>query len=327
MIQVSWRRVRPVTMGILAGLAWGMVGCSAGGSDMDLRSPEVLAADRMWSRGGIDEAKAALVTAAEDPASRFAALYRLGLLWLGTDPHKAVDYFAQAEIENPRHPGPVFLSGLARNALNEFDEADLLMKRGYEMARHRLGYALPDTGAAAAEGFLALGRREFAAAAADFVRAREEQGNLAQLYLLEGMALEQARRLDEAGKAVNHALELDAGFAEARVARARLTAMAGDYEGARLELESVLAENPNLASANLQRGYLYLTGSDFRDAALSFWWAVLDDPTRPGAHSAAATTLSRMELAQTAMPVYRNVETINAFLGRYYGRKGFVPRR
>ena len=44
------------------------------------------------------------------------------------------------------------------------------MKRGYEMARQRLGYALPDTGAAAAEGFQALGRREFADAAAAFAR-------------------------------------------------------------------------------------------------------------------------------------------------------------
>ena len=90
---------------------------------------------------------------------------------------------------------------------------------------------------------------------------------------------------------MDRALELDPGFVEARVSRARLTNIAGDPTAARLEIEAVLTEHPNLASAHFQMGILQLANSDFRDAALSFWWSLLDDPTRPEAHSAAATVL------------------------------------
>ena len=105
MTQGHWRSV--VSAGFALVLIWGL-GCGGGAPEMDLRSPEVLLADRMWSRGGVEDARAALAEAAEIPSSRFAALYRLGILWMAEDPQIALGYFAMPPWSFRNTRGPSF---------------------------------------------------------------------------------------------------------------------------------------------------------------------------------------------------------------------------
>ena len=303
-----------VTIGLWA-LGAALVGCTGSGSQDAAALAEIERADRMWSQGDIPRAVGVLQTVVAEHPDSFDAWYRLGIHRLDGDLRLAEDALDRAGKLNPEHPGPPFFTAMRRIRFSEFAKADEDMMRADALAQPRLGYSLADTSAAAKEGLDALLHESYGEAAESFARALETDGDNAVLLYLHGRALLRNGAAKEAEDVVQRALALNPDLAVAHVLMSELHRWRKQVEEARREADLALSQNPHLAAAHFQKGALNLEESEFRDAILEFWAAVLDDPTVPRYHHLLGNTLQAASRPQATLHL-QHVEWARSFIGR-----------
>ena len=281
-------------------------------------------ADRAWCRGDSLQAQSLLEEVVRHHPKSFPARYRLAVFPIDGQPEVALERLSELARLDPKHPGPVFYSGLARLRLNDFTRAEKDMRHGYALAEKRRGYALEDTSDAAREGLTAWTAGRFPAAAAAFGRAVAANPGDATLWYLEARAAASAGDLDGAmealDKALDKALAKRASFAVAHALKAEILRLKKQGPEARAEVEQALKDDPQEVEALYQLGLLDLDDGEVRAAAMDFWRAVLADPTFPPPHQALGQTFMHMEQARQGMPFYQHYEWVQGFLARYFGR-------
>jgi len=321
------RRLRPTSILIFGTCAlFAACGQGRGGGEGSPTLEAVDRCDRDYFRGDLDDALSLLRQTLEQDSKSFLARYRLGVLELDTDPRQGLVDLEQAASLRPAHPGPRFYAGIARIRLSDFDGGDREMEAALQRARARLGYSLRDTTDALREGLTALEEGRLQIARDRFVAEAEKDPKNAVIRFLLARALMDGGALDEAGTAVNRALELDADLAPALTLRAEWHLARREREAARKDLDRALLRAPDLAAAHLQMGYLLQAQSEYRSALLEFWNAVLADPTVQEAHLALGNGMLGANLSYGAVHL-QNLEWLNAFLARRSGSPMFsVPR-
>jgi tetratricopeptide (TPR) repeat protein len=148
---------------------------------------------------------------------------------------------------------------------------------------------------------LAMGDR--AGALADMNRAIElapnatgvelVHANRANLLWLEG-------RTPEAALDVKRALELNATFPPALQMRARLKADAGDLDGARGDLDNVIATTPKMMSAYAQRAAVNLLAGRLQESISDYktvMWSLPNDADAVAGHGIVRGLLGETEAA------------------------------
>ena len=282
-------------------------------------------ADRQWSSGDIPRATATLEGILSTHGDSFGATYRLGIFALEGDVTEAMEILARAEALEPSHPGPVFFSAMALFPLSDFEAADRKLSRAYEMGQARLGYSLAETTEVARDAIVAMNREKFIDAAAGFEEAIADDPENAVLWFLRGRALLSIRQAKDASHAVSVALDHAPDFPDALALRADVNLFWNEIEKAKADLERALELAPDLAYAHSIRGAVHLNQSEYRDAILQFWAAVLADPTVPDYHYLVGSTLLMAKRPQGTLHL-QHVEWSNSFLAKKFGRMGFVPR-
>lgn len=316
---------------LLRGLALMVLGCllaGCGEAPVD-ENPEVQdqlsLADRQWSSGDVLRARTTLEGILESHGESFGATYRLGIFALETDVSQAMEILARAEALDPSHPGPVFFFGMALYPLSDFQGAEDRLSRAYELGQARLGYALAETSEVVREALDAVNKERFIEAADGFEKAVTDDPGNATLWFLRGRALLSIRQAEEAFEAVSMALEHAPDFPEALTLRADIHLFLHDAEEATADLDRALELAPDLAYAHAVRGAVHLDQSEYRNAILEFWAALLGDPTVPDYHYLVGSTLLQTRRSQGTLHL-QHVEWSNSFLAKKFGRIGFVPR-
>jgi tetratricopeptide (TPR) repeat protein len=295
------------------------VACSKSGGGQ-AQADTIDLADHAWSRGDTARARALLTEVLREAPRSFPARYRLAFFRMETDPAGAIRDFEEVARLDPKHPGPVFYSGLARLRMSDFTGAERDLRRGYALAQARRGYSLEDTSETARRGLGALNAGQFVRAAEAFTQALETDPENPVLWYLKARSLATAGALEPAGEAVTRALEKRPRFAAARALHAELLLASQQPEPAREELRLALEEDPNLAAAHYHMGLLHLAESEFRTAALDLWQAVLVDPTVSAPHQLLGQTFMDMDQRSEGMIYYQHFEWITGFLQRNLGR-------
>jgi tetratricopeptide (TPR) repeat protein len=306
---------------------WGVaiiLGGCGGQEAQDPFAQEIFMADRQWGRGDISMARQTVEGILAQDEESFAARYRLGFWFLEDDPSRALEHLERAASLRPLHPGPPFVIGLIRMTLNELEAAEADLRRGFDLAQAHAGFSWPEADEVVRDGLQALREQRYEEAAVLFSRIVEER-NDARLWFFHATALRRGGEMERAEAVVDRALERRGDYAEARALKAEILRARGQWVEARRELELALAERPELGAAHFQMGLLLLRESEFRDALLSFWWSLLDDPTMPDVHQYAANALFRMQMGRHAQIHLKHVESVKAFRGRYLKLPGFVP--
>jgi tetratricopeptide (TPR) repeat protein len=309
---------------VLAALALGL-GCGGGkaGNEGPF-SREILLADSQWSRNDLDLAKTTLQRILDKNPDDYDALYRMAFLTLDTDPKQGLEMMTRCAALRPGYPGPVFMSGMCRLMLRQFQQADEEMGRGFEMALDHAGIVWPEKAGTPPRGLAELRRNRFREAASLLAKATKEQQSRPAYWFLYATALFRAGVPDSAWDAVGHALDMRAGYAEALALRAEILRARGNFDQARAVLEKSLAIRPELGAAHFQMGLVQGKAHEIRDATRSFWWSVLDDPTLPDSHQFVASSFGEMQMSEAAPPHLRHLEIAAAFRGRYLKLTGFV---
>ncbi len=301
----------------LVALGWGCgKGTSAGNALAD--TDALKRADEQWSKGNLAGMRATLETILEKDTKSFPAHYRLGVILIDDEPREAIQELEQAAALEPDHPGPVLFLGIAHTSLSDFAGADRDMNEALGLAAARAGYSLPDTGEAALRGIRAMHLENHAEAVQDFQEALERDSTQAALWYLYGDAARRAGALAEAERGAERALRIRSDFPAARVLRASIFLDEGKKPEARKILTDVLAEHPAFAPALYQEG-LYLDGeSEYREALLTYWQALLEDPTVPSHAASVGRILVRMQMPQMGAKFIQDFEWIHSFLQRKY---------
>jgi tetratricopeptide (TPR) repeat protein len=301
------------------------LGCGGeGGSGGAPFSKDILLADSQWSRNDLELARTTLKGILADDPGNYDAVYRLGFLTLDEDPRTGLEYLTRAAALRPDYPGPVFMSGMCRLMLRNFAQAEEDMRRGFEMALDHAGIVWPEKAGAAPGGLVELRRSRFTDAASRLAAASKEQKDRPAYWFLYATALFRSGVPDSAWDAVEHALGMRSDYAEALALKGEILRARSRYAEAREVLERALELRPELGAAHFQMGLVHAEAREVRDAARSFWWSVLDDPTLPDAHQFVATAFSEMQISEAAQPHLRHLEIAHAFRGRYLELIGYV---
>jgi Flp pilus assembly protein TadD len=300
------------TLGLLSAL-----GCSGSGGK-EAQADTIDLADHAWSRGDTAQAVALLTEVVQKSPRSFPARYRLAFLRMELDPTEAIREFEEVARLDPKHPGPLFYTGIARLRLSDFAGADRDMRRGYALAQARRGYSLEDTSEAARRGIDALHTGQFAQATDAFTKALETDPKNPVLWFLKARSLATGGSLPAAGEAVARAIELRPHFPAARALHAELLLATKQKEPAQQELLIALKEDPNLAAAHYQMAVLHYAESEYRTAALDLWQAILVDPTVAEPHHLLGQIFMDMDQNAQGAIYYQHFESITGFLQSYF---------
>lgn len=115
-------------------------------------------------------------------------------------------------------------------------------------------------------------------------RAAELDPKRLQAHLGHAYALHALKRYDEALKALDKALAIDATNNEAQYLVADIAQLRGDQETALSMAQRVLARDPRHAGANLVRGMVLAQRGDYRGARAALETSVAADPKYPRTH-------------------------------------------
>jgi len=297
-----------------------VLGCGKSGSAGNALpdTPALEKADEAWAKGDLARARSILDTALEKDSKSFAARYRLGVILIDDEPREAIKDLEQAAALEPGHPGPRLFLGLARTSLSDFAAADRDMNAALELAAARRGYSLPDTGDDARQGIQAMHLEKYPEAMQDFRRALDRDSTQAALWYLYGDAARRAGALAEADHGAGRALALRSDFPAARTLHAAVLLDEDRKPEAHDVLAAVLARHPAYAAALYEEG-LYLDGeSEYRDALITYWHALLEDPTVPAHLLSPGRLLLRMQMPDEGVKLQQYFAWLHSFLERKY---------
>jgi tetratricopeptide (TPR) repeat protein len=305
-----------LVLGCIAAL---LAGCGSGRSSEV--PPEVLdMADRAWIRGDSLRALSLLdETVAESPDA-FAAVYRLAVLRLESDPARALEGFARAAALDPGHPGPPLFTGILQLTRNEFAAADASMQRAHDLQLRRRGFTLEDTTEVVRQALLDLDAERWADAAQGFTAAIEQDPAEGALYYLKAEAQLGGGFLTDALNTVRTAAEKSPRLAPARALHGFFLFGRRKIEPARAEADAALAAIPDFPAALELHGRIVLFETEYQDGALRIWRALLGNPTRPIVLEIFANSLLRTSQPQQATAFFRYMEAVTAFHDRRLGK-------
>ena|GEM_PF-1100911 len=300
-------------------------GCGKAERQVVPASPAVLRTDRILLKGHPEEAATALKRLASEDRDTFHAQYRLGVIAVLDHPDSAAAFLTRAASLNPHHPGPPFFLGLAALRRNDRAAAEPLLERGYALARARAGYALEDTTTVLRDALRAVEQlrpRDGTAALRDAARA--DSSNV-DLWYLWANAVYRAGDPDTAREILDHVITLRPGFPEAFALQAACLYRLGRRPAAQIASDRALELNPEQSLALYVSGTLASDNSQYLDAFLLTYRAILADPTIPEYYQYLGSDLIRYSSLDLGSRFLELMELVRAFLGTYLGWSGYVP--
>jgi tetratricopeptide (TPR) repeat protein len=297
-----------------------VLGCGKSGSAGNALpdTPALKKADEAWAKGDLARARSILDTALEKDSKSFAARYRLGVILIDDEPREAIKNLEQAAALEPEHPGPRLFLGLVRTSLSDFAAADRDMNAALRLAAARRGYSLPDTGKAAQHGIQAMRLEKYAEAMRDFHQALGRDSTQAVLWYLYGDAARRAGALAEAEHGADRALALRPDFPAAQVLHASILIDEDRIPEAQDVLTAVLAKRPAYAAALYDEGLCLEGSSQYRDALITYWHALLEDPTVPAHLLSPGRMLLRMQMPDQGAKFQQYFEWLHSFYQRKF---------
>lgn len=294
-----------------------LAGCGPANSADGSREPvpEVVErSDRRFLQGNDKEARSILRGYLEETPDSFHATYRLGIHLLFEEPAESARLLEAAERLAPIHPGPVFFRGLGRLAVGDpggaerhFARADLLRAE-----RMRGRCAIQDTTDAVRTAFAAGRARRFGEAADRLDAEADARPNDAALRYTAAWMRFLSGDVERALDAAERALERRGDLPDARALAGICLLRLGRVPEARAAADAVAQRAPRLASGLFLRGRLSLVDSEYQDALLLFWDAVLEDPSVGLFHEDLGQNLMALGMPETGTGFLQFMEWVAA---------------